>query len=88
MFNELDNQRPQIDYPCEWGYKVIGTDVDKILFAIDEAAFGMEYSVTPSNISRNGKYFSLNFTINVPNEVVRDLVYEKLQKDQDVKIVL
>jgi putative lipoic acid-binding regulatory protein len=88
MFYEFDSQRPQIDYPCEWGYKVIGTDVDKILFAIEEAAFGLKYSVTPSNVSKNGKYFSLNFIIEVPNEVVRDLVYEKLKKNPYIKIVL
>jgi putative lipoic acid-binding regulatory protein len=88
MILDSDNKRPQIEYPCEWGYKVIGSDVDKILFAIEEASLGLAYSVTPSNISRNGKYYSLNFSLNVPNEVVRDLVYDKLKKNSAVKIIL
>ena len=82
------NKRPDISYPCEWGYKVIGSDVDKILTAIEEAALGLDYNVTPSNISKNGKYYSLNFKLEVPNEVVRDLVYEKLQSHSDVRFVL
>lgn len=80
--------RPEINYPCEWGYKVIGIDVEKILFAIKEASLGLDYSVTPSNVSSGGKYVSFNFLIVVPNEVVRDLIYEKLQKNSDIKIVL
>lgn len=88
MILDSNSKRPWIDYPCEWGYKVIGSDVDKILYAIEEASLGLDYSVTPSNISKNGKYYSLNFNLEVPNEVVRDLVYEKLKKNNDITIVL
>ena len=84
----FEGKRPEIDYPCGWGYKVIGSDVDRILSAIEEASLGLDYDVTPSNISKNGKYYSLNFTLEVPNEVVRNLVYEKLEKSSDVRMVL
>jgi putative lipoic acid-binding regulatory protein len=88
MILESDNQRPEIKYPCEWGYKVIGTDVNKILHAIEEASMGLTPDITPSNISKNGKYFSINFTVEVPNEVVRNLVYEKLKNNPEIKIVI
>ena len=88
MILEPEMQKPQIEYPCEWAYKVIGSDVNKILLAIDTAAMGLVYDVSPSNVSSNGKYFSLNFKLEVPNETVRNLIYEKLEKSPDIKFVL
>jgi putative lipoic acid-binding regulatory protein len=81
------NKRPEIDYPCEWSYKVIGNNIDKMLEVIESAVSGLKYDVTPSNISKNGNYYSLNLTLTVPNEVVRDLIYQKLDISEFVKIV-
>ncbi len=88
MLLDENSPRPEISYPCEWAYKIIGTDVNLILSAIEEAAPGMEYDVTPSNISKKGKYFSLNLKLEVPNEVIRNLIYEKLEKQPGIKMVL
>ena len=81
------NNRPEITYPCEWSYKIIGNNIDKILKAIENAVSGLKYDVTPSNISKNGNYYSLNLTLTVPNEVVRDLIYQKLDSSESIKIV-
>ena len=81
------NKRPEIAYPCEWPYKIIGNNVDKILEAIENAVSGLKYDVTSSNISKNGNYYSLNLTLTVPNEVVRDLIYQKLDSSDSIKIV-
>jgi uncharacterized protein len=81
------NQRPEITYPCEWSYKIIGNNIDKILKAVESAVSGLKYEVTPSNISKNGNYYSLNLTLTVPNEVVRDLIYQKLDSSDSIKIV-
>jgi putative lipoic acid-binding regulatory protein len=81
------NNRPEITYPCEWSYKIIGNNIDKILEAIENAVSGLKYDVTPSNISKNGNYYSLNLKLTVPNEVVRDLIYQKLDSSDSVKIV-
>jgi len=85
---DSEGNRPEIIYPCEWQYKVIGSDVDKVLSAIDEASHGLDYSVSPSNVSKNQKYFSINFRIEVPNEITRDIIYESLVKHEDIKVVL
>jgi Uncharacterized conserved protein len=81
------NNRPEITYPCEWSYKIIGNNIDKILEAIENAVSGLKYDVTPSNISKNGNYYSLNLKLTVPNEVVRDLIYQKLDSSESIKIV-
>lgn len=88
MILDSNSKRPEIEYPCQWGYKVIGSDVDKILSAIEEASLGLSYDVTPSNVSKNGKYYSINFSLEVPNETVRNLVYEKLEGSSGVIMVL
>ena len=62
--------------------------IDNIIKVIEEAAKGLNYTITPSNVSKNEKYFSLNFKVEVPNEVVRDLVYQKLEESAEIKIVL
>ena len=59
--NPEEDKRPGIEYPCEWDYKIIGTNVEKIIEAIELAAGDMKYEVTPSNISKKGNYFSINF---------------------------
>ena len=83
-----EGKRPLIEYPCEWDYKIIGTNIEKMLEAIKDAISDMKYDVTPSNISLKGKYFSLNLKVTVPNETMRDIVYQKLNSSDFVKIVI
>jgi uncharacterized protein len=85
---ENERNKLEIEYPCTWGYKVIGSDVDNILTAIETSALGLDYSVSPSNVSKTGKYVSFNIEVEVPNEVVRDLVFENLQKSEHIKFVV
>ena len=88
MILDENSPKPNIDYPCKWEFKIIGNNIDKILEAIENASMGLIYDVTPSNISKNNRYFSINFTIEVSNQVVRDLVYEKLTESPNIMIVL
>jgi hypothetical protein len=81
------DKRPEIIYPCQWSYKIIGNNIDKMIEAIESAVSGLNYDVTPSNISKKGNYYSLNLTLTVPNKVVRDLIYQKLDSSDSVKIV-
>jgi len=83
-----EEKKPVIEYPCDWSYKIIGTNVQKIIDAIENAVGDMKYDVTPSSISKKGKYFSLNLVVTVPNETMRDLVYQKLNNSDFIKIVI
>jgi len=77
IFNE-ENKKPQIEYPHSWPYKIIGENIEQMINAVEEIVIDLEYELTPSNISRKGKYFSLNVTVIVPSEIVRDLIFQKL----------
>lgn len=86
--NNSMNRKPIIEYPIKWGYKIIGTNIDKMLSAVEDTIQGLEYDVKPSNISLNEKYYSLNLTVFVESEVVRDLVFQKLSEHPHIKMVI
>ena len=88
MILDSNDKRPIIEYPTKWDYKVIGEDIDKLLKAIEETVNGLEYEITPSNISKGGKYFSLNLTVVVLSEVMRNRVFRDLDEHPNVKIVI
>lgn len=84
----LDQRRPDIEYPTSWRYKIIGSDVDEMLSAVAESIKGLDYEVSPSNVSKNEKYFSLNISVVVPSEVVRYVIFQNLAKHPAIKIVI
>ncbi len=79
---------PEIDYPCPWGYKVIGTDVERLRSAIAEVIQEHPHTVTPSNRSMTGKYRCLDVEIVVTSEECRLEIYEGLRRHPAVTIVL
>lgn len=87
VFNQ-ENKKPQVDYPCKWPYKIIGNNIEEMIKAVEEVVAELEYDLTPSNISRKGKYFSLNITVVVPSEILRDLIFQKLTKHPAIKFVI
>jgi len=84
----LNEQRPDIEYPTRWQYKIIGSDVEEMLLAVAESIKGLDYEVSPSNVSKNEKYFSLNVSVVIPSEVVRDIIFQNLAKHPAIKIVI
>lgn len=88
MILDSNSKKPNIEYPCDWEYKVIGTDVNEIIKVIDRIADGMDYRISSSNVSSRGKYFSLNLTVFVTSEVIRDIIFAKLKDCKSVKMVL
>jgi putative lipoic acid-binding regulatory protein len=75
-------------YPCEWLYKVIGSDKEQLRQAITHVIKDSSCSITPSNSSKTGKYHCLNLEITVQNEEERNLIYEALKEHPQVKLVL
>lgn len=84
----LDGKKPEIKYPTKWECKIIGSNIDEMLKAVEEVIVGLDYQVTPSRISRNEKYFSLNVSVVVPSQILRDLIFQKLTSHPDIKIVI
>jgi putative lipoic acid-binding regulatory protein len=88
MLLDSNSEKPNIDYPCDWNYKVIGTNVDEMIKAIEIAVAGIEHEINSSNVSSKGNYFSLNLKVFVTSEVIRDSIFAKLNSNEFVKMVL
>ena len=88
MILDSNSKKPIIKYPCDWHYKVIGTDVHEMIKAIELAVEGMDYKISSSKVSSKGNYFSLNLKVFVTSEVIRDIIFSKLKDNEFVKMVL
>ena len=88
MILDSNSKKPNIEYPCDWHYKIIGTDVDEMLQVIEHAVDGMDYKIASSNVSSKGNYFSVSLKVNVTSEVIRDIIFTKLKASEFVKMVL
>ena len=83
-----NKNRPDIDYPCDWNYKIISLNAESAVFAAEDAAKGFKYDIKSSNISKKGKYVSINLTVEVQSEEERNLIFGKLEADEKVIMVL
>ncbi len=88
ILDDKTPRKPDIEYPTQWEYKIIGDNVEKMVEAAEKAAEGMQYDITASNISKKGNYFSINLKVNVESEEARNLVYQNLEGYENIKMVL
>ena len=80
--------KAQIKYPCQWLYKVIGFDREKLRQALFEIVKDDSCDISISNTSSKGKYHCLNLEVTVRNEEERNSIYLALKEHPQVKIVL
>lgn len=81
-------QKPHIDYPCNWSYRLIGTEEQLLREAAVSVVSGKTYTIEESNRSSGGKYVSLNLSVTVDDEDERLRFYSQLKKDPAVAIIL
>lgn len=77
-----------ITYPCEWVYKVIGTDCARMTSAVLSVINSGNPDISGSRESRNGKYTCLNVRTNVSSEEERKKIFNLLADHSDIKMVL
>ncbi len=77
-----------INYPCDWPYKVIGTNDGSLAASIQEALVGVEYRMSESNRSGAGTYISFEVVACVRDERQRYWIYNRLRSLGPVKVVL
>ncbi|KIM02858.1 MAG: hypothetical protein KU28_11820 [Sulfurovum sp. PC08-66] len=87
----LDTQtpdKPHIDYPCEWGFKLIGKDAKALEDTIADILSHKEYRCHLGNASSNGKFISYNAYCHVDDEAERNALFKSFESHQDVKMVM
>ena len=87
MIDKRYNGEISVDYPCEWIYKIIGSDKESVHNAIAGIIQDNEYLINDSNTSKTGKYLSFNVTVMVVDEAYRNKIYQALKRHGDIKFV-
>lgn len=82
------DEKLELEYPCNWSYKLIATEVEALKKAISDVIDVRNHTLTHSKNSKGGKYISMNLNMLVHNEDDRNFIYEALKKHQDIKMVL
>lgn len=85
---DLSKEKLELNYPCNWIYKVIGSTELEIQKAVIEIVEGREYTLIHSHISKKGKFLSFTLEMLVHNEDDRKMLYEMLCAHKDIKMVL
>lgn len=81
-------EKVEIEYPCQWLYKVIGTDATLTTDAINECCGSLKVNIAYSNASSSGKYHSFNASVTVPDEKTRLAIFDALKVHPSLKMVL
>lgn len=89
-------QKPEIEFPCRWGYKVIGFDSEAVAEAIREclglrlgADLGSRGLVLePSRASAGGKYVSWSVNLRVDSLPERDEIFSAFSSHEAVRMVI
>lgn len=88
MYFSTEKQKPILEYPCLWLYKVITTDQhgagDKIISMLQDT----ECTIRLSNTSSGGRYASLDVELTVLSEEHRDSIHALLKGMESVRMVL
>jgi putative lipoic acid-binding regulatory protein len=90
----LDNntpQRPEINYPTKWGFKLIGRDkkaLEKCIKEIMKEMGDKEHSCHLGNASKTGKFHSYNASCVVETEEERNKIFKYFETHDDVDMVI
>ncbi len=78
----------KIEYPCLWGYTVVGRDKQEMLKALKTVFLCHKYTFNFSKFSSKGKYCSIKVSVEVVSEEERLRLHHKLNSCPNVKVVL
>lgn len=81
-------QKPNIEYPCKWSYRIIGEDEQLLRDAAVSAAADRAHTIKKSNTSSGGRYVSLNLSVTVSDENERLQILAQLKKCRAIRMVL
>ncbi|MEQ8768248.1 MAG: DUF493 domain-containing protein [Planctomycetota bacterium] len=85
---DLEGKTPEIEYPCQWNYTVIGSDQERLRLAVVTAVGEAEHDLDFSHRSSKGSYVSLKLRVQVLDDEHRRGLFECLSQHQDVRFVL
>jgi putative lipoic acid-binding regulatory protein len=88
ILNNKRQEKLKIEYPCEWGFKLIGKDKEKLEALVSDIMEDKEYRCKEGNVSKNGNFVTLNTYCEVCSQEERDKFFKAFQEHNDVKMVI
>jgi putative lipoic acid-binding regulatory protein len=88
ILDDSCQSKPEINYPCQWGYKIIGRDKEALKICISEIMGDKEHLVSPGNISKTGKFHTYNASCEVESEEERNHLFQAFSVHDAVKMVI
>ena len=80
--------QPQIIYPTQWTYKVIGEDEEALREAVIETVASRRHDIAFSKTSSGKRYISMTLKVEVEDAEARLGIFEQLKTNESVKFVL
>lgn len=81
-------KKPVIHYPCQWEYRIIGADPERMRLAVADILGNEDYSLQEANWSRQRRWLSMSLELVVINEAHRYEVHRALREHPDIRMVL
>jgi len=88
ILDDSTPDKPNIEYPTSWGFKLIGKDKDKLLACIKEGMGGKDHLCSLGNASKTGKFHSYNASCSVQSEEERNKIFKFFENHTDVNMVI
>jgi len=88
ILDDKTQEKPEINYPTQWGFKIIGRDKDALHKAIKEVMGDKEHLCHYGQPSSGGKFHSYNASCEVDSQKERDRIFKAFQDHDDVKMVI
>jgi len=85
---DLNDHKLELDYPCDWKYKVVIRCEQDINSIIKEILDDRKHGIKPSKKSSKGKFSSHILEMVVHNEEDRKSIYKLLGDHQHIKMVV
>ncbi|MFT4649698.1 MAG: putative lipoic acid-binding regulatory protein [Planctomycetota bacterium] len=79
--------KPEIEYPCDWDYRLIGRSEEVLRAAASDIA-PANHKIAQGQQSKQGSYISLSLTVYVAHEEQRLQIFDALKAHVDVLFVL
>jgi putative lipoic acid-binding regulatory protein len=88
LLDKNTKEKPKIEYPTRWGFKLIGRDKEALLACIKEVMGEKEHLCSLGNKSRTGKFTTYNASCEVESQEERDRIFKYFQEHKDVEMVI
>ena len=91
ILDENMPERPEINYPTTWGFKIIGKDkeaLEKCIKEIMKIEGDKKHLCSIGNQSRTGKFTAFNASCTVDSEEERNRIFKYFEDHEDVDMVI